>query len=77
MFQEILQKITDEIVFLPGATHYGCWINSLFAAVEVGNREDRVVMGEGVVAVVVAKGSFRSAEMWGDKALGGKFCRGN
>ena len=71
--EQVLEKIADKKILLPGSADNGGRIDGLVAVIEMADLEDRIVMLQGVVAVMVAKGAFRSPHMRRHHALDGKF----
>ncbi len=59
--EQLLQEVADVEVLLPGLAHDGRGIDRVLAAAEVRDPEDRVVVAQRVVAVVVAEGSLGPA----------------
>ena len=60
--QQFLQEITDKIIFLFGAANHGGRIDGIVTMVEMGRLENRVVMGQGVITVMVAERPFRPSQ---------------
>ena len=75
--EKFLEKIADKVIFLLGPTDNGGRINSVFTMIEMAGPENRIIVLQGVVPVMITKRALRSAYFGRHYSLDGKFGLGN
>ena len=62
--EEFLQVVADEEVFLPRLADHGRRVDRISSMKDGFDVKDRVVVSEGVVAVVISEGAFGPSFVW-------------
>ncbi|MNS11401.1 hypothetical protein D3C72_429430 [compost metagenome] len=75
--EQLLQKVTDIIIFLARLTHNRCRIDRILTVPHMANLKHRELMLKRIITEMVTERPFKTPLMWRDEALNRKFgfCR--